>query len=305
MYIKRWKLQDQDPDNHGGTPPADPPAGPPPQDPPPSNPPADPPAAKWQDNWRETYAGEDKKKMERLGRYATPDAAFDALLSLQNKIGAGELRSNLPKDATPEQVNAWRAENGIPESPEKYEIKFGEGGLPESDKPVIDSFLKEMHGKNVNNDQAKATIDWYYKEVQRQADARAEQDVQFSKQSEDALRVEWGAEYRQNVNAVTALVDTAPADVKDLIAHGRLANGDPILSHPSAMKWFASLSRQINPITTVIPNAGANIGSAIDDEIADIEKLMRTDRKAYNENDKMQSRYRELLEARERLSSKK
>jgi hypothetical protein len=33
-------------------------------------------------------------------------------------------------------------------------------------------------------------------------------------------------------------------------------------------------------------------------EIAEIEKTMRTDRKAYNADVKMQQRYRELLEAR-------
>lgn len=293
MYLKLWKYLDNN-DDPGSTPPADPP----PSDPPPSDPPQDP---KWQDNWRETYAGEDKKKMERLGRYATPAAAFDALLSLQTKIGTGELRIALPKDATPEQVQTWRDENGIPAAPDKYDIKFGGDGLPEADKDVISRFLETVHSKNVNNDQAKATVEWYYQEVARQTEERQQKDQEFAQQAQDALRAEWGTDYRANINMIGALLETAPTEVKSLIEGGRLANGDPFMAHPGAMQWLVGMARQINPVTTVIPNAGANIGSAIDDEIKSIETLMQTDRKAYNADEKKQARLRELYTAREKL----
>jgi hypothetical protein len=103
---------------------------------------------------------------------------------------------------------------------------------------------------------------------------------------------------------IEGLLDTAPAGVKDLIKFGRLSDGTPIMANPDTIRWFNNMAREINPVTTVVPNAGANVSGAIDDEIAKIEKTMRTDRKAYNADDKMQARYRDLLSARERAGKK-
>jgi hypothetical protein len=40
------------------------------------------------------------------------------------------------------------------------------------------------------------------------------------------------------------------------------------------------------------------------EEKADIEKVMREDRKAYNKDEAMQSRYRELIEAEQKLKKR-
>ncbi len=253
----------------------------------------------WPEDWRNRYAGEDVKKMDRLNRYASPAAAFDALLSLQSKIGAGELRSKLPDNATKEQMTAWRNENGIPESPDKYNL--ADVKVAAEDKPMIDSFLTKLHGANAPASVAKEAIAWYYEEAAKRTEERMEKDRQIATTSEDALRAEWGNEYRTNVNMVNGLLETVPNDVRELFKTGRMGDGTPIMSSPGVLKALVSWSRQINPVTTVVPNAGANIGSAIDDEIKSIENTMRTDRKTYNEDDKMQTRYRELLDAKSRM----
>lgn len=260
---------------------------------------------KWPDTWRQELAGEDVKALKQLERYQSPKDIWNKARALEQRISSGELRSSLPKDASPEQVNAWRSENGIPEAPDKYDIKFGDGGLPEADQPVISEVLKVMHSKNLNNDQAKSVVDWYYDAVARQAEERQEKDKEFAAQAQEELRAEWGADYKPNVNMINGLVSMAPPEVQDLIKGARLGNGDPFLAHPGAMQWLAGMARTINPVTTIIPGAGANIGSAIDDEITSIEKLMATDRKAYNADEKKQSRLRDLYDARERLGKTK
>lgn len=253
----------------------------------------------WPEDWRNRYAGEDVKKMERLNRYASPAAAFDALLSLQSKIGAGELRSKLPDNATKEQMAAWRSENGVPESPDKYDL--ADVKVAAEDKPMINDFLAKLHGVNAPPAVAKEAVEWYYEEAAKRTEDRLEKDKQLATTTEDALRAEWGNEYRTNVNMVNGLLETVPADVRDLFKTGRMSDGTPIMSSPGVLKALVSWSRQINPVTTVVPNAGANIGSAIDDEIKAIENTMRTDRKSYNEDNKMQERYRELLAAKDRI----
>ena len=296
-----------------GTPPAD--KGTPPADK--GTPPADkgtPPADdKTGDPWgglREKIAGGDEKKLARLNRYASPQAAIDALFALQTRISAGELRSVLPKNATPEQIATWRAENGIPESPDKYELKLRDGlVIGEADKPIIDEALKVLHGTNATSAQASALVDWYYNETVRQADVRAQKDKEFAQANEDLLRSEWKDEFRPNMNMVTGLISTMPAEAQQLFMAGRLANGDPIMSHPAVLKTLVTWAREINPVGTVVHNAGANVASAIEDEISTIEKKMQAPKgspeyKDYWESDKTQARYRELLEARDRVAKK-
>ena len=95
-----------------------------------------------------------------------------------------------------------------------------------------------------------------------------------------------------------------PKDVADEFQHGRLANGTPILASVDTVKWLLNMNLQLNPHSKVVPNSAGNPASAIDDEIAKIEKTMRTDRKAYDRDEKSQARLRDLYTAREGLKGK-
>lgn len=252
----------------------------------------------------------DDKVLARVKRYASPHDALNAHIALQNKIAAGEMRSALPPNATEDQVKAWRTENGIPEGADKYELKLKEGlTIGDEDKPVIDAFLKSAHGANLNSAQASAAVDWYYEEVERQTAARAELDKQLTQKAEDALRAAWGTDYRSNHNMVMGLLDSAPTGVKDLVMHGRLADGTPIMSHPETVQWLRQLSAEINPVTTIIPNAGGNLVGAVEDEIKAIEAQMRAPRtspegKKYWGDVKQQERLRALYDARDKQKGK-
>lgn len=260
-------------------------------------------AGPWGPDWRQRLAGGDEAKLKRAGRYADPAAIFDSLTQLQDKISRGELRTTLPKDATPAQVKAWRDEQGIPEAPDKYDL--GGMKIADEDKPVIDSFLKAAHGANMPADTAKATIDWYYAEVERQTEQRAAADKAASKEAEDQLREEWGPqEFRANINSVKGLLSTAPESVRDRLMHGRLADGKPILGDADTVRFLLGIALELNPATSLDLPSGANTITAIDDEIKSIEAKMRKDRAAYNRDEKMQARYRDLLTAKEKVRSK-
>jgi hypothetical protein len=252
----------------------------------------------------------DEKVLARVKRYATPADALNAQFALQSRISAGEFRSVLPKDANDEQIKAWRAENGIPEAPDKYELKLKDGlVVGDEDKSVIDAFLKSAHGANLNASQASAAVDWYYEEIERQTAARADQDKALAAKAQDALRAAWGTDYRTNENLVMGLLDSAPAGVKDQFMHGRLADGTPIMSHPETVMWLRQLSGEINPVTALIPNAGANTMGAVEDEIKQIETWMKAPRtspegKKYWGDEKVQTRYRALLDARDKQGKK-
>lgn len=255
----------------------------------------------WPDNWRELYAGEDEKKLGRLQRYASPNAALDGLIAAQNRISAGELKTALPENPTEEELKTWRTENNIPESPDKYDLTFEDGFvIGDDDKPLIEGFTEMAHKANLMPDQVKEAIRWFYAEQEHQAEAQHDMDEEARKSSEDALRTEWGQDYRRNVNLVNGLLDTASEGLKDRFLGGRLSDGTPIGSDPEALKFLIDLALQINPITTLVPAGTGDVIGSIEDEIATIEKTMREDRKAYNRDEKMQERLRQLYEARDR-----
>jgi hypothetical protein len=257
----------------------------------------------WGADWRKKLAGDDEAKLKRAGRYADPAAIADSLFQLQDKIAKGELRSNLPKDATAEQITKWRAENGIPEAPDKYDL--GDLKIADEDKAVINEFLKTGHSANMTPTQAKATIDWYYKEVERQTEARTEADKAAVRASEDALREDWGTNnYRGNMAAVNNLLSTIPEAARDRFMHGRLADGTPIMGDPAMVKFLHSLSLEINPAASLDIPSGRGTMQGIADRKAEIEKVMSTDRSRYNKDEKMQAEYRDLIDAELKMSKK-
>lgn len=259
----------------------------------------------WKPDWRDQIAKDDKTVKNILGRYATPADAIQSAIEIRKKISAGEIKMPLPKDAKPEDIAKWRADNGIPESPDKYELKLRDGlSIGKEDKPIIDGFLKTMHEKNTPPELASAAVDWYYGEIERQTEERAVKDKALASEAQEVLREEWGPEYRTNLNVVQNLLSTMPKDVAEDFQFGRLANGTPIMASPAAIKWLLNMNLQLNPHSKVVGNTAGNPASAIDDQIAAIEKTMRTDRKAYDKDEKMQQRLRDLYTAREGLKTK-
>lgn len=278
---------------------------------------ADDKAGASKDPWhgiREAWAAGDEKKATKLGRYATPTAALDAFISLQDRVRSGELKAQLPKNATDDQVKAWRVENGIPETHDKYDLKLSKDvAIAAEDKPYVDSMLKAIHSHGVNSQIASTVVDLYY-DVQRQmTEARMAKDASFAQQSEDALRVDWGNEYRLNINQNQALLAMIPAADRELFVRGRLANGDPIMAHPGIQRWLNALAREINPVAALVPDSGGDIAGGIESEIKKIEGYMEApagsaDHAKYwkgTEGEATQKRYRELLDGKERATAKK
>ncbi len=261
----------------------------------------------WPDDWRATASKGDAKLEARFGRYASPEAALTALIAAQNRISSGELKPVLDKDATPDQVKAWRAEQGIPETPDKYDLDLG-GGLVvgEEDKPLVAEFLKNAHATNQTPEQVKASLRAYYAVHDQLTQKQADADVLAQETSIETLRAEWGPEFKRNVTLIHNLLDrTTSKEIKDKFLGGRLADGTPIGSSPEALKMMLGLALADNPAGTLVPGGSGDMGQAVDDEIGKIEAAMKKNRAAYNKDEKMQARYRELLGAREKFNKRK
>ena len=264
-------------------------------------------AFKWGDGWRDQIAGGDAKILQRLGRFATPEDMWRSYTALEARMSSGEIKSGKPKDATPEQLTQWRKENGIPEKPADYDLKFDNGlVIGEEDKPVIDAFIEVAHKNDLPPSAVKEAVAWYYAAAEKQTEDRAAADLKAAQETTDTLRAKFGNEYRPNINAMHSLLDLAPAGLKDSLLHGRLADGTPIGSAPAAIEWLVGLARQLNPVGTVVPAGTVNPGQAIEAEISKYESMLGNRNSEYWKGDKAQwhqNRYKELIEAKTAMTA--
>jgi hypothetical protein len=262
------------------------------------------PAGDWPGDWRNKISP-DGKHAKTLDRFASPTAMFESYQALRQRLDSGEFKAVVPfpDKGTPEEQTAWRKSNGLPESPDGYNLKFNDGlVIGDADKPIVDDFLKAAHAANASPEQVNGMLHWYYELQEKNMAKQEEADANYHRESEDALRAEWGGEYRSNINMIKGLLNTIPESARDAFLNARDGDGKALLNHPEIARWLVHTARTINPVVTLVPNAGANVAGAIDDEIAAIEKTMKENRKAYNSDAKMQQRLRDLYDARQRAS---
>lgn len=264
----------------------------------------------YNDNWRdklaESIAPGDQSFRKRLDRFNDPTGPVKSWLAAEKKISSGEYKlSQLPDNASDDQVKAWRAENGIPESPDGYDIKIPlEGEALEKAKPFLDNFYKYSHENSIPKAYAEKALNFMLENSRQMQDQLAERDKTDEQEREETLRTEWPAgDYKLNMNLMSGLFDGAEEGLKEDLFNARLPDGTKLINDPGIVKLLAGLAREVNPAATVVP-AGENQTKSIQDEIASIEKVMKEDMDKYRKDTKMRDRYLQLIEARDKLSKK-
>jgi hypothetical protein len=239
--------------------------------------PASAPAAEvkgiWPENWRETVSKDDAKMLQRLGRYGSPEDVAKALIAAQNRIASGELKPVLGKDASPEELKEWRQAHGIPEAPDKYDLGK-DVKIDEQDKPLFDVIMKAAHTSNQTPEQVKATVKALSSVKEAIAEHQEKQDQTFKQQGEDALRSEWGNEFRRNINLVHGLLDgSGSQQMKEDVLSARLSDGRPIGSSPEAMKMLLGLALIKNPTGVVVEGGSGVTGEGLRNELEKLQKI--------------------------------
>lgn len=256
-------------------------------------------------DWREKMAGGDADELKALQRYKSPVEVNKARIAAVKKISSGEVKTKLAADATPEQVSAWRKDNGIPEKAEDYLATLPKGlVIGDADKPLIDGFLARVHGKNADPAVVAEAVGWYYEQQEQMAADIAKADKAHETAGVDLLRDEWGPEYRANINSVKAFFDTAGTTedgtaLSELLIHARLPNGKKLMNEPAALRWMARLANEANPAGFVSPNDGATQLESVEKELEGLRAKMRTP--AWAADAKGQARFQQLITAQEKL----
>ena len=153
-----------------------------------------------------------KAILNQLGRYRS---SFDYMLSgfsAQERIRGGELRSQLPVDATDEDRAAWRAENGLPPAAKDYEFpKVAGHKWTDADKPYIDSFKELAYAENMTQSQLDKAAAWYADTIGKQQaaywEAAQETDAQDGDRMRETLRAELGPDYKPTASLVRRFLE--------------------------------------------------------------------------------------------------
>jgi len=271
----------------------------------------------WPEDWKEKYiekqvdkagkpldeAAKDKM-MKRLARYASPQAALDAMINAQNKISAGGLVKVPGKGATPEEIAQYRKEIGVPEDIKGYDLTLANGMVVgQDDRPIVEGFLKTAHANNYSQQQVTEGLNWFYQQQENTIAARHEADATHRAASEEALREEWGPEFKANVNMMSNYLatDFGPG-VAELITGARLADGTPLANHPDILRGFVAKARASNPLGALVPGSGTKQHDQLVDEIAALQKQMATP--GWAEDKKAQARYLKLVSIRDKIPEK-
>lgn len=256
----------------------------------------EPIVAAWDDGWREKIAGTDEKLLKRLERYPSIKSATDALIDAQNKVRSGEVKFALKDGATSEELSAWRRDNGIPEKYSDYDV----GVVNPAFKDISENFLKMAHEKNYTPDKARAGVEFLIAEHARILEATHEQDSIAAEKAENEMRQEWGNDYKANFNAITNLLSKhTPEGFSGEFFGGRLANGRVIGDDPETLRFLATISRELNPFATILPN-GINQVNAAQSRLSELEGMMGDEYSIYNKGPQamaLQAEYRKLTEA--------
>ena len=253
-------------------------------------------------------AGGDAKALQYFNRYASPGNVGKALLAIRGKMDAGEIVRSKPDGEDEVALNEWRAQAGIPATPEGYLEKLPNGlVIGEDDKGLADDFLKTMHDSDAPPGYVHKALEWHQALKERLAVERAEADKNTRAQSEDTLRSKWGPEYRANLTAADALLKTlAPEGVRDKFYSARTADGVAFGDDPEVLEFLVSIAREINPHGSVVPVGGA-AGAAMTTEMESIRAAMADSNSAYyrgprdaNGETAMSKRYQELIAIQQR-----
>lgn len=253
------------------------------------------------ENWRNQIAGDDEKRLAQLERFPDVNKFGEAYFNAQEKIRTAQHKQELPDDASEEMVKEWREANGIPLEAKDYKIDYEEGVVVgEADQKFVDGFLETAHGLNLSPAQASTIVNSFFKSINEDVELASQADAEDMQSRENILRQDWAQDYQRNLGVLDNVWGRY-GELGDLLKNARLPGGQTLQSHPGIVKMLVESELQINPAVTIVPNAGQTQSQTVDSRIAEIEKMMRVDRKGYDADQKVQEEYRNLLDTQERL----
>lgn len=261
--------------------------------------------ADWPEDWKAKIAGEDKDVAKLIERYKSPADVAKALREANKKIGSGKLAPSdepMPDaEKEPEKAKEWRQARGIPDDPTGYEIPDTIKALiTDADKPRLAEFTEHMHKSGVPKGAAASAMEFYFQMESQSREAISAADKGDAVETEEALRAEWGSEFRSNVTLANRFSKEITPGIDWLAA--RLPDGRKLGSVPEFVKAMADLgSREYGDVAF----AGSDNSNKTMARKEELEGMMANDPDRYFADPKLSQEYAKIMEAEEKRSNKR
>ncbi|WP_159585923.1 hypothetical protein [Chelativorans xinjiangense] len=297
-----------DPQNPNPTPidpPADPPAGDPPggdrapKDPPegdPDSPKGDEPSASsLPDDWREIGAGGDEDALKLLKRYGSLRNFVKSFVEKDKLIRSGKIKREMPDASDEKAIAEWRKEQGIPDDPTGYILpETVTKRMTDDDKPMLASFTEWMHSKGAPQTVIDFAPEWYFDTVEELEAQRTAADAEAAETAEEALRKDWGREYKANITLANRFMESVPGGNE--WHQARLPDGRTLGAVPEFVAWASDMGRDMFGDATFANSDSERKHTARKQEI---EQIMNSNIDEYYEKG-LDKEYATILEKEQR-----
>lgn len=271
----------------------------------------------WPEDWRNRMAGDPSeyeneddynKELRRLQeRFKSPRDIFKSYREMEKFAKSRKAEPQKPgANASPEEIERYRAERGLPNSPQDYQFEYEDGFVFGEDLAEDIEAIKEIaHRNNWDTDTAKTIARAFADNESGKQAAIKQANEQQRVETLTQLKAEWGGEFEGNINAVSSLFANAPKDLMARLLTARDPHsGLSVGNDPDTVRWLVDIAKTVNPTATLVPS-GKNDISSINDEITKIESMIwsqdKAERQRYRTDDALQQRYRDLLTARQKM----
>ena len=183
---------------------------------------------------------EDVRAEPSLKNFQDAGQLAKSYVHAQRMVGVDKI-SVPTKHATDEDWNQVFSKLGVPDSPDKYEVKYElqEG----ANETPVKNFISEAHKLNLLPHQVQGVLNYYSQLEQGAADTQ-QKDMELNKiENESSLRKEWGLAYDKKMNAANGVFKnffaTDLADVK-------LQDGTPLGNHPGFVRSLSEMASKFS-----------------------------------------------------------
>ena len=246
--------------------------------------------ADWPEDWREkaiahiTDKDQREKELTRLKRMKSPAEMHKSYRALETKLQSDYIRKP-PENASEKELAEWRKEIGVPEKADGYDLPKLEGHeWTDADKPMLDLFLGKMHSENASQTQINAALGAYAELVSSVKEQEYNTDKGDDEVCVDALRAEWGHEYRDTQRDVKTWLNNpekCPAELSAALLDARTTDGHRLIYNPHIWKLLAPIAQAELGASAHVPGGDGKTLDAISTRKAEIQKIMKTDMNRY------------------------
>lgn len=226
-------------------------------------------------DWRAEIKDDDAKKFAESS--TDVNHLVKRALDMRSKLSNAIIRPG--KNASAEEVAAYRKALGIPEKPEEYEFpELPKEQLTDDVKTSRAQWAKHFHTLGIPKEAAKELTKLVGQDAERLMQAQVESDKAFATQQEEALRQEWKTDYDKNKTlanrAFTEIANRAGLKIDDLTKI-ETKDGRFLLDRAEIVKLFAVLGREMAE-GTLGPVVSEGEAETMEGEIRDLRKQIES-----------------------------